>query len=212
MGLRVAWAITIPLTALVIALNLPIVRLLFQRGAFDQQAAVITGRILSLYIVGFPFLAMVRMLVAVFYAKLDTRTPFFIRGAMLGFNLAGDLILMRLLGVFGLALATSLTYVVNAFLVARLLRRSIGPLNLRVNRYVAKIVIAASAMALTTVALRVWLEQTLDTSAFGGLLLALVPLLAVAVATYLGALALLRVEEYQQVVGWIRSRLQLRAA
>ena len=210
MGLRVAWAITIPLTALVVALNLPIVRLLFQRGAFDQQAAVITGRILSLYIIGFPFLATVRMLVAVFYAKQDTRTPFFIRAAMLGFNLAGDLILMRLLGVFGLALATSLTYVVNAFLVGRLLRRSIGPLNLRVNLYLAKTAIAAFAMALTTVALRVLLEQILDTNTFSGLLLQLIPLLAVAGTTYLGALALLRIEEYQQVVGWIRGRLPLR--
>lgn len=210
LGLRVAWAITIPLTAVILALNLPIVRLLFQRGAFDQHAAALTGRILSFYIVGFPFLAMVRMLVAAFYAMQDTRTPFYIRAAMLGFNLVGDLVLMMFLGVVGLALATSLTYVVSSFLVAWLLRRKIGPLRLRINRYLAKTTLAASIMGLTAFAVFGWLERTVGATTFVGLVLEMSLTLAVAVPTYLIALSLLRMEEFRQFLGWMRNQLPLR--
>ena len=212
LSLRVAWALTIPLTVIFLALNVPIVRLLYQRGAFDQQAVAVTGSILSLYLVGLPFLAMMRMLVAAMYAMQDTTTPFYVRAATLGVNLAGDLILMMVMGVFGLALATSLAYLVNALFSAWLLRRRIGALNLRVNRYLAKTVLAASIMGLTAFALRTWLEQTTPTATFLGVTLELSMAIGVAVPIYFVFLALSRVEEFQQLLGWMRNRLAARRA
>jgi putative peptidoglycan lipid II flippase len=87
LGLKLTWAVTIPLTAGILALSRPMVSLVFQRGAFNPQDAAATARVLAMYMLGFPFLAMLRMLLTSFYAVQDTKTPFLIRASMMGQNL-----------------------------------------------------------------------------------------------------------------------------
>jgi putative peptidoglycan lipid II flippase len=209
LGLRVAWAATIPVTAVVLALAQPIVSLLFQRGAFDQDAASLTAMVLSMYMVGFTFLVMLRILLSTFYAFQDTKTPFGIRVGMLGLNLTADLILLPVLGVLGLALATSFTYAVNCIPAAWFLRKRIGPLRLSINRYLAKTVAAALAMATVAWALHGQLHQMMGGATF------LRQLLAVGVSTlaggivYLVALILLRLEELRTFLEPLRARLPL---
>jgi len=210
LGLRVTWAMTIPLTAVFFALDVPIVRLLFQRGAFNLQAASLTATVLSLYIVGLPLLAMLRLLMSTFYSMQDTTTPFFVRAGMLGFNLAGDLVLMTFLGVSGLALATSLTYLTSSLAAAWLLRRKIGPLDLRINRYLAKTCVAAFIMTLAALVARAWLEQRMHVLTLAHLVLEIGLVLGVAALAYLAAVFLLRIEEFQRMLGWVRDRLGAR--
>ncbi|HJX37131.1 MAG TPA: murein biosynthesis integral membrane protein MurJ [Anaerolineae bacterium] len=206
LGLKVSWAVTIPLTASILALSGPLVRLLFQRGAFDLQAVQLTSSVLSLYVVGLPLLAMLRLLMTAFYSMQDTTTPFFIRAGMLGVNLGGDLILMRVLGVAGLALATSLTYLLSAFVAAWLLRRRIGPLRLHLTRYLTKMSVAAAIMICTAIVLRAWFEPRIHTATPVILLLETTMVMSVAALTYLLAVVLLRIEEYQKLFGWVRRR------
>jgi len=209
LGLKLTWALTIPLTAGILALNRPIVGLVFQRGAFNPQDAVVTARILSMYMLGFPFLAMLRMLLTSFYAVQDTKTPFLIRTSMMGQNLIGDLILMSVLGVPGLALSTSLTFVVHCLPAARLLRRRIGPLKMRVGVYVAKSAVAACVMGMSTVIFHIGLQQVLGKMAFPGQLVATSIAALLGGIVYVATMLVLKTDEFRQFVGSVLKQLPL---
>ncbi len=74
-GMRLALFVGIAATALFVALAEPLVVVIFQRGAFDAEAARETGRALVAQGVGIWAVAAVRQLVSVYYALGDTRTP-----------------------------------------------------------------------------------------------------------------------------------------
>jgi len=210
LGLKLVWAITIPLTAVILALNGPIVSLVFQRGAFDAQDAVVTARALCMYMLGFPALAMLRMLLTSFYAVQDTKTPFLIRTSMLGQNLLGDLALMSVLGVPGLALSTSMTYVVHSVPAAWLLRKKIGPLKMHVGAYLGKSAVAACVMGMTTLVFHIGLREVLGKMAFPRQVVATSVAVLLGGIVYVITMLLLRTDEFRQFVGSVLTRLPLR--
>jgi putative peptidoglycan lipid II flippase len=74
-GVRLTLFVGITATALFVALAEPIVALLFQRGNFDAVAVHETASALVAQGVGIWTVALVRQLVAVYFALGDTRTP-----------------------------------------------------------------------------------------------------------------------------------------
>jgi len=74
-GLRQALFVALPASALLVALAEPIVTVLFGRGAFERQSVIETSHSLLWQGAGVAFIALVRVLVPVFYAHQDTRSP-----------------------------------------------------------------------------------------------------------------------------------------
>jgi putative peptidoglycan lipid II flippase len=74
-GVRLTLFVAIAATALFVALSEPIVALLFQRGEFDAVAVHETAKALMAQGLGIWMVALVRQLVAVYFALGDTRTP-----------------------------------------------------------------------------------------------------------------------------------------
>ncbi|ADU61158.1 MAG: murein biosynthesis integral membrane protein MurJ [Pseudodesulfovibrio sp.] len=109
--------IALPSAAGLIALAAPMISLLFERGAFTIEAVTATSRALIAYSVGLPFIALARPLVAGFYALEDTRTPVRIAVLCLAANIGLGLLLMRPLAHVGLALAVSLSSMLNFVLL-----------------------------------------------------------------------------------------------
>jgi putative peptidoglycan lipid II flippase len=66
----------LPLGALMVALAVPIVALIYERGAFDRSAADLVGQLLMAYGIGMPAYLARDVLVRVFYALGDGNTPF----------------------------------------------------------------------------------------------------------------------------------------
>jgi putative peptidoglycan lipid II flippase len=96
----------LPLGALMMTLALPIVQVVYQRGAFKQSASDLVGSMLIAYGVGmFVYLAR-DVLVRVFYALGDGDTPFRISIVNIFLNGVLDYILVKPLGAPGLILAT----------------------------------------------------------------------------------------------------------
>lgn len=96
----------LPLGALMIALALPLVRLVYERSAFDADASKITASVLEAYGFGmFVYLAR-DLLVRVFYALGDGNTPFRISIVSILFNILFDFLLVKPFGAPGLVLAT----------------------------------------------------------------------------------------------------------
>lgn len=74
-GLRLTLFVAIGASALLVALADPIVAAVFQRGEFDATAAAETARALVAQGMGVWMVAVVRQLLAVYFAVGDTRTP-----------------------------------------------------------------------------------------------------------------------------------------
>ncbi|HEX4336650.1 MAG TPA: murein biosynthesis integral membrane protein MurJ [Polyangiaceae bacterium] len=74
-GVRLTLFVAITATVMLMTLSEPIVALIFQRGHFDAHATHETARALFAQAAGIWMVAIVRQLVAVYFACGDTRTP-----------------------------------------------------------------------------------------------------------------------------------------
>lgn len=101
--------ILLPLMCVLLCFRSEIVELAFARGRFDAKAVEQTQMLFGCYIIGLIFSAFRETLTKVFYALKDTKTP--AKNATIGvvLNICLNLTLPWVLGVKGLALATSLS-------------------------------------------------------------------------------------------------------
>jgi len=130
-ALRLVSFISIPAMVGLIALKTPIINLLFQRGVFDYSATVMTARALLCYSIGLWAIAGVRTIVPAFYALQDTWTPLKIGLVCLGANVILNSILVFPLKHAGLALATSLSAMLNLILLSRKLSPKLEGIDMR---------------------------------------------------------------------------------
>jgi putative peptidoglycan lipid II flippase len=122
-GMRLILMINVPAAAGLVLLAEPIVRLLFQRGAFQAADTTAMVPIIAVSALGLPFFSFANLVLRAYYARKDTRTP--VRAAVLSFlvNIGLGLALMGPLSTVGLALGSNLAIVVQAwFLQTRLSR------------------------------------------------------------------------------------------
>jgi putative peptidoglycan lipid II flippase len=197
--------VLLPVTALLLVLRMPVIQVLFQRGRFDDVVAQQTGDMFGLFVIGLAPMAIAVALSTVFNALEDTRTPaIFGAGANLISKTFFNLILIGSLGGAGLALGTSLMYVVSALLLLFILWRRLKGINGRYLFQSAWRTVAAAAVAGAVTYLVV---------ANAGLtpLLELIVGSAVGGAVYLATAALLRTPEFftvwEYVVGLRNHRL-----
>lgn len=123
--------ILLPAAAGLMAIGLPIVRLLFERGKFDFAASLMTNRALFYYSLGLPAYAMAKIFANAFYAFQDTKTPVITAVWAMLLHVVLCVLLMYPLGVGGLALATALASYFNVFLLILYLKKRIGGLGLK---------------------------------------------------------------------------------
>jgi putative peptidoglycan lipid II flippase len=125
-GLRLTLFITVPAMAGLMACSTPIFSLLFMGGEFDYSKALNSAQALLYYSLGLSCVAMTRVLAPAFYALKDTKTPVWTALVAFLLNVVFSLLLMKPLLHGGLALATTLSALVNMLLLLWLLRRKIG--------------------------------------------------------------------------------------
>jgi putative peptidoglycan lipid II flippase len=125
-ALRLTMFITIPAMVGLIVLRQPIIRLLFQRGAFDSFTTIMTARALLYYSLGLWAFAGLRVFVSAFYSLQDTRTPVKVAVVAMFANIGLSLALMGPLKHGGLALALSLASTLQLFMLIFLLRKRLG--------------------------------------------------------------------------------------
>ncbi|AFY36128.1 murein biosynthesis integral membrane protein MurJ [Calothrix sp. PCC 7507] len=105
-GLLLSAVTMLPLGALMVALSQPIVQVVYERGAFKQDATELVSSLLIFYGIGM-FVYLGRdVLVRVFYALGDGQTPFRISTFNIFLNALLDWVLVKPFGAPGLVLAT----------------------------------------------------------------------------------------------------------
>ena len=190
--------LNVPAAVGLVILAEPLVAVLFQRGAFDATATAITATALRFFAIGLAGHAAVEILVRGFFAMQDTRTPVVLGATSLGLHMLLSWVLAQWLGIGGIALGLSIGVLVEALLMALVLRRRGG---LHVGRaelaVIATALTAATMMGLVIAVLRVttWTEGPIGLDSA----LLLGAYLTAAVATYVSVAWLLASRELTEL-------------
>jgi len=118
---EMALALTVPAAVALAIIPGPIVSVLFQRGAFDAADAAATAAAVAVYGAGLPAFVLQKVLQPLFFAREDTRRPFYYALAALGVN-AG--VAVGLAPVFGYLMSAFGTTLAGWAMVALLWRGS----------------------------------------------------------------------------------------
>ena len=122
-SLLVSMLLSMPAATALIAMAEPIVRVLFERGAFDALATTQTAQALIAFSTGLPAYVLIRVLQPGYFAREDTVTPTIFAGISVVANIALSLLLFPSLVHVGIAIATSASSWLNAVLLAVFLAR-----------------------------------------------------------------------------------------
>ena len=117
-ALFVSMLLTMPAAVALVALAEPIVRVLFERGAFDALATTQTAEALIAFSVGLPAYVLIRVLQPGFFAREDTVTPTLFAGVSVAANIAISLWLFPSLLHVGIAIATAASSWLNVVMLA----------------------------------------------------------------------------------------------
>ena len=117
-GIRATILLTLPASIVAVVLAEPLVSLLLGHGNFDLAAIESTSRALSGLAIGLVGFSTYLFVLRGFYAKGDTRTPFFINLAENAINIVLAIVLVDSLDVLGLGIAFGVAYLVGAVVAA----------------------------------------------------------------------------------------------
>jgi putative peptidoglycan lipid II flippase len=146
-AVRFIMFLTIPATIGLIVLGQPVVRLVFQRGEFTALSTAMTAGALRFYAAGLLGMATVEIVTRAFYALHDTRTPVKVATLGMALNLGLGIVLVRVMGISGLALATAIASTIEAIVLFSIgQRRAVGLNHAALIRSAATCLVAALAM------------------------------------------------------------------
>jgi putative peptidoglycan lipid II flippase len=127
-GLAAVWMLMSGSAAGLCVLAVPIVQLLFERGAFGHADTLATAAVLQAYALGLLPYGLVKVLAPVFYGLDRPRMPLFASLTAVAVNLAFNAATYQALGAPGLALGTALGALANAVVLRLGVSRAVGPL------------------------------------------------------------------------------------
>ena len=164
-GLKVVSLFGWPALAGLMVLAQPIIMVLFMRGEFSQSDVVQVSLALFAYLSGLLSFMFIKILAPGYYARQDTKTPVKIGIKAMVANMAFNLMLAPFLGYVGLALATTLSATLNAWLLYRGLKSAgVYKMSAQTINFIGKLIISALVMAVVVYQLSsdfdVWLALT----------------------------------------------------
>ena len=143
--------LVLPATVGAIVLATPIVRILFQRGAFNARSTTLTATALVFYSIGMIGFGLRDILGKVFYSLKDTKTPMINGVIAMVMNVILNIVLVNVMGHGGLALATSLSSIICILLLFCSLKKKIVYYGQdKINNTFFKALISSLAMGVVT--------------------------------------------------------------
>jgi putative peptidoglycan lipid II flippase len=204
-GLELAIGLALPAMLGLIVLSEPVVRLLFQHGAFTASDTAATAQALLWLSLGLPAHVLVKALSPAFFARHDTLTPLWATLKGLAVAIVSALVLGRLFGASGIATGIALGAWSSALALIQRGASTFGfSIDAAARRRLPRIVVSAMAMGGL-----LWLATRLapaPASGTNGLAQAivLVILIVAGIAVYGLFLRLFGVTDWREAVGALR--------
>lgn len=117
-AIEIAIYIALPISVLLLNFSFPIIKFLFERGAFDQSSTKMVGTCLSYYALGIPFYSYREVTNNVLAANYKQKT--ILKNAIIAvfFNIVLNSILIKVIDYRGLALSTSISGIISCILIS----------------------------------------------------------------------------------------------
>ena len=143
-----------------------IISILFVRGNYTQDNAVIAGEILKGYALGLPVYVLRDICMYVYYAAKNSKFPSFVTGTSVFINVGLNLLLSYIMGIKGVAYATSLAAIFSLAILALFMKQKVAEVRLMSMRNFGIILISAlitwkvaSALKKVFATYNVWLNM-----------------------------------------------------
>jgi len=158
-------ALTLPASVALIMIPVPLVSVLFQRGAFGAEDTAMTALALAVYGAGLPAFVLQKVLQPLYFARADTRRPFHYALVAMIVNAALAVGLSGSVGFLAAAIGTTIagwTMVILLWAGARGMGSAAAP-DQRLLKGAPRIAAASALMGLTLWLGAVWLGDWLTT-------------------------------------------------
>ena len=191
----------IPASVGLIILRAQAVRLIYGIGNFNWDNTYWTTKALLFFAFGLVAQALIPLLVRAFYAIQDTKTPLYVSLVTMAVNIILSVTLPFIsaleLGVAGIALAFSISGIINAFLLFVLLHDKIGALDPdnKIFESTSRLILASLLMGLLTYGSLYFFDMFVNTSYVVGLMLQTFGAIAVGAISYVIITWIFRCEE-----------------
>ena len=197
-ALRIIWTLTIPAGALIVLLGFPLISLLLEGDAFDENSTRLVYSVLVVFSVRIFSEATLEIVARLFYARHNTKTPMFAYLSWLAINVLFGYLLVDEYGVVGLALSSTIAFTWLAGLLYMLNRRALGDLGERLlGKTAVRAIIATLGMSIVLWAIGQVITHRIIFVVVGG---------GVSVIVYLGLNLLLGGREIPDMINLIRKK------
>ena len=197
--LNIFCILMIPVTLGCIAFQQPAIEAVYQRGKFTADNTAVTAPIFALYSIGLLFSACSSVLSNIFYGHGDTKRPMYISIIGLGINIGLNLLFSHLMGVKGLALATSVSAAVGMVIRILFVRKYLCVAWLKEGLTVLKILLAAAVSVGTAYFI---------TRPITNCYLLLIAAVVICAGVYLLLTKLMRIETVNDVFALVKHKLK----
>jgi putative peptidoglycan lipid II flippase len=196
-------ALTIPAAVALMVIPVPLISVLFERGAFTSDDTMSTAMALAVYGLGLPAFVMQKTMQPLFFAREDTRRPFYIALASMVVNAGLAIGLSPVIGFIAAALGTTISGWATVALLWALSRRmgDAARLDARFRRRIWRIIVASVVMGAALLGAAMVLSPFLGLAS--ARYVALLILVMVGIVTYFGVGHLLggfRLSEFRRAL------------
>lgn len=194
----------VPASVGIIVLRLPIVKMIFERGLFDHSASETTAIALYFYTFGLVGFLLRDVLSRAFYAIKDTKTAMINGSVAVVLNIVLSIILVRYIGLGGLALGTSLSALIGTGLLAFSLAKKIGGFGQgNILTTLGKVTAPSAVMGISVHYMYQLLMNTFQSNT-----LSVLAVVIFGVLVYAGMLKFMKIEEVDTIAKMLISKLR----
>jgi putative peptidoglycan lipid II flippase len=206
-ALRSIFLLILPCTVGLIALSMPIVRLLFEHGEFDAASTARTSLVSICFSIGLFAYSGQKVMVSGFYARQDTKTPVRTGIFALVSNIILNLILMQFLREAGLALATSISGIMQFFILVYFYNKKVSAFPFQeVGQSFLRILLASLVMGAATLFSYSLLGRFFAGEELLAQLIQIFGSIGISIITYVLFCFVFHVSEMKEAVEYIRKR------
>ena len=196
----------VPISVGTIILSNPVTSIVFQRGAFNQVATDMTANALAAYGLGMLGFGIMEILNKVFYSLQDTKIPMLTGIVTMTINIALNIILVRVWGHVGLALATSIAAYIGMIILFIKLSNKIGDFGQKIiGINLIKSIIASIIMGIITVISYNHFIKFSEESTIRSVIV-LISSIMIGIISYVILLKCLKVKEINNIIDSIKNR------
>ena len=204
--------LVVPISVLFYLLRAQIIRVLFGDGAFSWDDTTITYDTFGFLVVSIFAQATIPLLTRAFYAKQNTKTPVIVSLISIVLNIALALALSERFGVQGLAIAFSVSAIVQLALLLGVLHWQLDGFDDKVVlKSTCKVVIATLAAAIVAQALKTPIAYMVDMQRFWGIATQLIGVFTGGMIMYIFVCMILKSEELEIIKKYIPRKLKFTA-